>query len=245
MTNNFLGEQVRMTRLAHHLSQEETACYSHISQSYLSMLESGEKTAPDALYSWIIYAIEHSGEGFLGRTVFTEKFNKGGIQMSIGNYPYLASEDASFAKAFRLTEDEVLGLFNGLSGYIRHRADRTKCRELAQIEIPKLSIDLEGEVEKYELAEVDEKQIAKILVDEQKTKVGGGISLIKMNKQFSEQAKVEAKNIQDVKDMEMAKLRQFYAATHNVEPDSQSAKDFADAEYVRRQTGKGTIPQPL
>lgn len=207
------------------------------------MLETGEKAAPTALYHWIIYAIESAGEGLV-RAAFEEKFEKGGIQMSTGSYPYLASEDGMFAKAFRLTEDEALGLFGGLSGYVRHRVNRTRCRE-AQIEITRLSTDLEGEVEKYELSEVSEKQIAKVLVDEQRTEVAGGLSTIEMNKRFSEQAAVQAEAERQAKEAELKKIREWYAATHAVDGNSQSAKDFAEAEYKRRQTGPGTIPQPL
>lgn len=239
----FLSEQIKTVRLAYRFSQDETACYARISQSYLSALESGARIAPAALYHWIIYAIESAGEGLV-QAAFEEKFEKGGIQMSTGNWPYLASEDGMFGKAFRLTEDEVLGLFGGLSGYVRHRANRTRCRE-AQIEIPGLSTDLEGEVEKYELSEISEKQIAKVLVDEQKTKVAGGISTIKMDKELKEQAVVQAEAEKQAKEAELKKIREWYAATHAVDENSQSAKDFAEAEYKRRQTGPGTIPQPL
>lgn len=243
MVNNNLSEQLRMTRLAHHLSQEELASRAHITQEYLSMIESGERTPPVALISWIMWCIEHE-EQTLGRAAFTEKYNQGGLQMEVGRYPYLASEDTSFARAFRLTEDEVLNLFGGLAGYVRHRKNRTQCRDNS-IEIPGLSTDLEGEVEKYELSEVSEKEIAKTLVNEQVQKVKGGLSTIEMNARFTVAGAMQAKNEEQVKEMEIAKIREWYAATHGVAIDSQSTKDFAEAEYKRRQTGHGTIPQPL
>lgn len=250
MLNNSLGEDLRTARRAHGLSQERVAFYAQITQEYLSMIECGERIPSDAraaLIIWVINHISESGEptgDFSGRDAFIEKFNKGGLPMSIGQYPYLASEDGAFGKAFRLSEDEVLGLFGGLKGYATHRLNRTKARE-GGIEIPRLSSDFEAAIKEYELADIDEKGIAEDLVGKQVTKVRGAMDTLEMNKRYSEQAAAQAKTEEQVKEAELKKLRQWYATANGVDESSQSAKDFADAEYVRRQTGHGTIPQPL
>lgn len=239
-----------MARLAHRLSQERVAWYAQISQDYLSKIERGERTASDALAALIMWVINHIDENgnsigvIPGRATFQDKFKKGGMQMSIGSYPYLASEDAQFAKAFRLSEDEVLALFGGLKGYATHRLNRTKARE-GGIEIPRLSSDFEAAIKEYELADIDEKGIAEDLVGKQVTKVRGAMDTLEMNKRYSEQAAAQAKTEEQVKEAELKNLRQWYATANGVDESSQSAKDFADAEYVRRQTGHGTIPQPL
>lgn len=95
-------------------------------------------------------------------------------------YPYLEEEDAKFAKAFRLSEDETLEIFGGLKGYTLHRLDRAKARGNGY-EIPALPRSLESQMESLKFAEITEKQLAAQLVRDQREKVGGIMSLLKVN----------------------------------------------------------------
>lgn len=95
-------------------------------------------------------------------------------------YPYLEEEDARFGKAFRLSEDEVLQMFGGLGAYTSHRLDRAKAQGNGY-GIPELPRTIESQIQSLKFAEVTEKQLAAELVRQQREKVGGIMSLLKVN----------------------------------------------------------------
>jgi len=160
--------------------------------------------------------------------------------MSFGNqdYPYLASEDRNFAQAFRITEDEFLKMAGGLKAYTQFRLNRDEARQ-AGIEtetgerqgfsVPTLPDNVKDAMEGIALPGVTEKDLAKLVLEDQIKKVMGildGIAAVKAtNEQVSRQQGIKA----ELK----AKELKTTAANNpwGWPPDSQSARDWAASQY--------------
>jgi len=98
-------------------------------------------------------------------------------------YLYLEEEDAQFARAFRLSEDEALGMFGGLKGYTQHRFDRVKARAIGYT-VPALPSTIESQIESLKFTELTEKQWAEHLVSEHIHKVQGCLDAAKVDDKF-------------------------------------------------------------
>ena len=158
---------------------------------------------------------------------------KDGSLVETSKYPYLVFEDARFAKAFRLSEDEVLEMFGGLKGYSQHRLDRDKARN-AGYEVPALSDNLEEHLESLKFTDTSEKQFATYLAGEQKEKIAGCLSAIKAEKEFEAEAKRETERKAAEKEYTINALCKEASGKFGVSPDSQTAKDWADQQYKIR-----------
>ena len=148
-------------------------------------------------------------------------------------YPYLEQEDATFAKAFRLSEDEVLGMFNGLKGYTQHRLDRALARGNDH-QVKALPNTIESQMGILKFTDVPEKKLAELLVGQQVTQVKGCLAGIKATGELKAQGERDAHNKAAVKTTRMQQLREESAAMYGWSPDSQSAKDYADTKYHER-----------
>lgn len=146
-----------------------------------------------------------------------------------GSYPYLASEDAAFATGWRLTEDEVLGMFGSLKAYLVHKLNRSEVRAKGY-SAPPLSGNIENHLEALKFTEVTEKQFAAHLVSDHKDKVQGLMDAIKMDKAIKgEEARI-LKAKADARDEALKALRSQAEAKFGWAEDSQSAKDWAESQ---------------
>lgn len=153
--------------------------------------------------------------------------------MRLTDYPYLEGEDAAFAKAFRLSEDEALAMFGGLKGYTQHRLDRAKARGNGST-VTALPNTIESQMEALKFTEVPEKKFAEHLVKQQMTQVQGCMAGIKATKELEAGMERDRETKVALKTQRLKELREESAARSGWSPDSQSAKDWAEAEYQRR-----------
>lgn len=152
------------------------------------------------------------------------------------NYPYLLGEDARFAKAFRLSEDEALKLFGGLKNYTQHRLDRSKARSEGH-DVQALSDSLESHMDALRLTDITEKQLAAQLASDQVAKVKGITAGIKAGEAITKQADREKRGQAIVKESRLKELCEEAGARFGWEAASQSAKDWAEKEYKKRWGG--------
>lgn len=161
------------------------------------------------------------------------------------SYPYLEAEDRAFAQCFRLSETEFLRMMGGLKTYTEHRLNREKARG-ASIEaggqtkifsVPTLPFNIESAMAQIKVEGLSETDWAKYLLGEQVKTVGGIMSALKADKEMKAwQARQEADK-QASKERELQQLRDTASNRYGWKSDSQSAKDWAEGEYVRRHRG--------
>ena len=173
-----------------------------------------------------------------GPTVELTPQGKEGLKMPKEDYPYLTSEDANFCRAFRFSEDAMLAHFGGLKGYAQFTLDRSTARK-AGYDVPSLPNSLEAELPKMQLKEVTEVGWGKLAVSDMKERVGGCLAAIKADKQFTALRNKEVADKERRVKLDMEALRKQAAATFGVKSDSQTAKDWAEAEYERQAPSRG------
>jgi hypothetical protein len=101
-------------------------------------------------------------------------------------YPYLSTEDANFAKAFRLSEDTILKLFGGLHGYKLHMLRREDVRRQGHTVKP-LTTELTKEtLEQMERLRLSEEQVAEVVVNDQVKQVQSLVDLEKAQQRLEE-----------------------------------------------------------
>jgi hypothetical protein len=159
---------------------------------------------------------------------------------SANSYPYLEASDAAFCRAFRLSEDKFLELCGGLKRYTQLRLDRQAARGATMADgsaysVPPLPTDIKPYLVKLKMSDVaDSTEIARQLLSDHMNKVTG----INDASVASERLQAnEARRIADKESSRQWQLREFQkgaAARFGWKPDSQSAKDWAEAEMARR-----------
>jgi hypothetical protein len=173
------------------------------------------------------------------------------------SYPYLEAEDAAFCRAWRLSEDKFLDLAGGLKLYTQHRLDRAAARrasktdglsadtvkqlkekypgQKAEYSVPSLPTDLRPYLIRLKgMEDVGAEELARQLVSDQMTKVRGIVDAMQAVERLQANAARAAADKESSRQWQLREFAKEGAAKHGWKPDSQSAKDYAEAEMSRR-----------
>ncbi|MGD0794699.1 MAG: hypothetical protein ABR958_03785 [Dehalococcoidales bacterium] len=157
------------------------------------------------------------------------------------DYPYLADEDRRFAQAFRISEDEFFGMAGGLKAYTQFRLNRDEARQASvetetgerqEFSVPTLPDNVNDAMKGIALPGVNEKDLARLVLEDQIKQVAGILDGIGAGKMVKEQADTQQRYKAESKASELKRI----AANnpYGFPTDSQSAKDWAETQYQLR-----------
>ena len=155
---------------------------------------------------------------------------------SISQYPYLQVEDAMFAIAFRLSEDQFLELAGNLKKYVQFRLDRAQARgatmtalngETLIFEVPMLPSSTEEAMQRIQVPGLKEEEFAAYLLQEQMVKTQGIIDALRASKAIQADSDRIARDRQTLREMDLAKYRREGANLFGWDEKSQSSEDYA------------------
>lgn len=163
---------------------------------------------------------------------------------SISQYTYLELEDAAFAQAFRLTEDQMFDLFGGIRSYTQFRLDRQTSRgasitsqtgETIKYDVPMLPSSTEAAMARMpQLPGLKEQEWAATILQEQRVKVQGIVDALRASKAIQADSDRIAKDRQTLREMDLAKYRREGANLFGWDEKSQSAEDYAQNKIYGR-----------
>ena len=178
--------------------------------------------------------VMHSGQA-------GSQINKGGVRMADrfdGNqYPYLDSEDRTFAQCFRLTEDQFLEMAGGLKRYTEFRLNRSQARgatmtafsgESLTFDVPRLPDNTEEAMALITMPNLKPEEYATHLLKVQMDKVQGIVDTLRANRAFKAMAEREA--TEKANQREYEKERVAKQNPYGWPSDSQSALDWAEGQ---------------